>query len=182
MELTNLKSTWQNAGDASRSEKDLLRMTKVLNHPSIKKIRVKFVVEFIGLAFFLFIYNDWFDGDQKPFLANLLLAGSLILYMFNNVIGYVVLLKPVSSGNLKASVENYRARIKRLAAFSLVISFVYGISIITFFSMVIAFTQSKYLLLLGIFAVLFLLTYFSYRIWMQWIRNLKHQVEEFEMN
>ena len=56
MELSDLKSGWQNAGGEFKSEGDLQRMTEMVNHPSIKKIRTKLVIEIIMLVFFLFIY------------------------------------------------------------------------------------------------------------------------------
>ena len=58
MELNDLKSGWQNAGGVFKSQEDLQRMTKVTNHPSLKKIRAKLIAETIGLTLFLFIYYD----------------------------------------------------------------------------------------------------------------------------
>ena len=69
MELTDLKSGWQNAGEAFKNEADLLNMTRITNHPSLKKIRMKLIAETIFLLFFLVIYYDWFDGDKKTVLC-----------------------------------------------------------------------------------------------------------------
>ena len=182
MELNDLKSGWQNAGGAFKSEANLQRMIKVTNHPSLKRIRTKLIVETIGLVLFLFVYYDWFDGDKKPFYANLVLVVGLLLYIFNDVIGYISITRPIMESNLKLSIQNYLIRIKRLSVFSLVISFLYSISIIIFFTSVINFTKEKGLILVGIIVVLFQLIFLSFRIWNKWIENLKQQVKDFNLD
>jgi len=179
MELNDLKSGWQNAGGALKSEANLQRMIKVTNVPSLKRIRTKLIVETIGLVLFLFIYFDWFDGEKKPFYANIVLVVGLLLYIFNDVIGYISITRPIMEANLKLSIQNYLIRIKRLSVFSLIISFLYSISIIIFFTSTINFTKEKGLILVGIIVVLFQLILLSYKIWDKWIKNLKQQVKNF---
>ncbi len=180
MELNDLKSVWQNAGSSSKSEADLYHMTKIANHPSLKKIRTKLILETIGLVSFLLIYYNWFDGDKKPLYANLLLITAILLYLFNDVIGYLFMLKPIKGPNLKKSIQNFFVRIKRLFVFSIIISLLYSISIVIFFTSVISFTKEKYLILIGVVVTLLVMTYLSSRIWSNWIKNLKQQVEEFD--
>src|SRR5688572_28196063 len=163
MELNDLKPGWQNAGGTLKSEEELKRMTKITNHPSLKRIRIKLIVETIGLVLFLFVYYDWFDGGKKPFYANLLLVSGLLMYILNDVIGYISILKPIRGINLKISFQNYLVRIKRLYFFSLIISFLYSISIIVFFTSVINFTKEKSLLLAGIILVLFQMIFLSFK-------------------
>ncbi len=182
MELNELKSTWQNAGGASKSEADLQRMTKITNHPSLKKIRTKLIIETIGLSLFLVINNDWFDGGTKPFYLNVLLTVSVLLYILNDVVGYISIASPIRGTNLKISIRNYSSRIRRLFVLSLVISFLYGISIIIFFASVISFSKEKYLILAGIITVLLSMTYFSFRIWSNWIKSLQQQIREFDFD
>jgi hypothetical protein len=182
MELQDLKSGWQNAGGAFKSEADLQKMTKITHHPSLKKIRTKLIVETIGLVFFLFVYYDWFDGDKKPFNVNMLFVISLLLYILNDVIGYISIEKPIRGLNLKLSIQNYLARIKRLFVFSLIISFLYYISLIIFFTSVINFTKEKNLILLGIIIVLFQMFFLSFKIWTKWIKSLKQQVKDFNFD
>jgi hypothetical protein len=182
MEPDDLKSGWQNAGGAFKSEASLHRMIKVTNHPSLKKIRTKLIVESIGLVLFLFIYFDWFDGDKKPLYANIVLVVGLLLYISNDVIGYISITRPIMETNLKLSIQKYLMKIKRLSVFSLVISFLYSISIIIFFTSTINFTKEKVLILAGIIIVLFQLMFLSYRIWYKWINNLKQQVKDFNLD
>ncbi len=178
MELEDLKSNWQNSGSTIKTETDLQKMTKLKRHPSIKKIRVKLIVETIALIFFLLIYYDWFDGDKKSFIINVLLVTSVLLYLLNDVIGYVALLRPVRGINLKVSIQNYLVGIKRISVFSLAVSFLYSICIIVFFTSVIQFTNQKKLLLAGIIIVLVASIFSSYIIWGKWVTNLKKQVNE----
>lgn len=182
MELNDLKSGWQNASGAFKSEADLQKMTQITRHPSLKKIRTKLIVETIGLIFFLFVYYDWFDGDKRPFYVNLLLVGSLLLYISNDVIGYVSIARPIRGINLKLSIQNYLMRVKRLSFFSLIISLLYSVSIIVFFTSVINFTKEKRLILAGIIIVLFQMFFLSLKIWTKRINKLKQQVSDFNLD
>ena len=184
MKLNDLKSDWKNAGKNFKSEADLRLMTKVINHPSIKKIRTKLIIEAIVLLFFLFIYYDWFDGDKKPFYANLSLVVGLLLYIFNDIIAYISITRPIPirETNLKLSLQNYLMRIKRLSISSIIITFLYSISIIIFFTSVITFTKEKGIILIFsvVIAVQFILL--SSRMWTKWIKNLKLQVKDFNLD
>ena len=182
MELNDLKSGWQNAGGAFKNEADLQRMTEVTNLPSLKRIRTRLIVETIGLVLFLFIYCDWFDGDKKPFYANLVLVIGIMLYIFNDVIGYISIARPVMETNLKLSIQNYLIKIKRLSVFSLLVSFLYSVSIIIFFTSVINFTKEKGLILVGVIIVLFQMIFLSFKMWTKWIKNLKQQVKDFGLD
>ena len=181
MQLNDLKSGWQNAGGTLKTETDLEKMTKVISHPSLKRIRVKLIIEIIGLVFFLLVYYDWFDGDKKPFWANALLASSMLLYILNDVIGYIAIARPIRGINLKLSVQNYLSRLKRLSFLSLTVSLLYSISIIIFFTSVIDFTREKKLILAGIVATLFLMFFLSFKIWNKRIKGLAQLVEDFSL-
>lgn len=182
MELNDLKTGWQNAGGVFKSEEELLQMTRIVNHPAIKKIRTKLIVETIVLAFILFIYYDWFDGDKKPFYANLSLVAGLLLYIFNDVIGYVSVTRPIRGANLKMSIQRYLITIKRLSISSIIITLLYSISIMIFFTSVITFTKEKALLLVFSTVVVFQLILLSFRMWNKWIKKLKLQVKDFNLD
>ena len=182
MELDDLKSGWQNAGGDLKSETDLQRMTRIANHPSIKKIRTKLIIESIVLLLFLFIYYDWFDGDKKPFYANLALVVGLLLYIFNDVIGYIFIISPIRGSNLKLSIQNYLKKIKCLSISSLIITIIYSISLIIYFTSVINFTKEKGLVLIFSTVVVIQLMLLSFRMWSKWIKNLKQQVRDFNLD
>jgi hypothetical protein len=182
MELNDLKSAWRHVNGTEKSVTDLQKMTKIANLPSIKKIRTKLIAEVIGLTLFSFIYYDWFDGDQKPMYANLLLLSSLFLYILNNVTGYIAVIWPVIGNSLKTSIQDYLVRIKRLSVFSLIISFLYSISLILFFTSVINFTGEKQLILICLIIFLLTMTYSSFRTWTKWINSLSRRVKEFSLD
>ncbi|MEP7108032.1 MAG: hypothetical protein ABI760_08615 [Ferruginibacter sp.] len=180
MELKDLKSDWQNAGKAFKSEADLLSMTKIINHPTLKRIRIKLIAETIFLLLFLVIYYDWFDGDKKPFYANILLVTGVLLYVANDILGYISMVKPINGLNLKLSIKNYLTRIKRLSVFSLIFSSIYSIFLIIYFLSAINLTKEKGFLLLGLAIILFQLMFWSYRVWTNRIKSLKQQVKDFD--
>jgi len=182
MELDDLKSSWQSAGEGFKKEADILAMTRVSNHPSLKRIRRKLVFEAIILSFMLVVYYDWFDGDKKPVYANVLLVSSLLLYIVNDIVGYISMLNPVNGASIKLSIENYLVRIKRLAVCSLVFSILYSASLILFFTSVIKFTREKNFILLGMLILLTQLMLWSHRVWRNWIRRLSKQVKELEFD
>ncbi|MEO8961061.1 MAG: hypothetical protein ABI325_04215 [Ginsengibacter sp.] len=182
MELNELKSGWQNAGKAFKSEADIQRMTRIANHPSLKKIRTKLIIETIILVFMLFIYYDWFDGDKKPFYANAALVVGVLLYILNDVIGYISITTPVMETNLRISIQNYLRRIKRLSIFSLIVTYLYSFSLIIFFTSTIIFTKEKGLMLVFSTVVVIQIILLSSRIWAKWIKNLNQQVADFNLN
>ncbi|QNA45210.1 hypothetical protein [Lacibacter sediminis] len=179
MELNELKTGWQNAGGNYRTEADLERMTKLNQHPTLKRIRIKLIIETIVLSFFLIVYYDWFDGDKKPLYANLLLFAAVLLYIVNDVIGYISLAKPVMKENLRSSVQHLLSKVKRLSILSLVISFFYSVCLLAFFLSIITFTKEKSFILLGMILVLVQLTHISYKVWRNWILKLELQVNDF---
>lgn len=179
MELNELKSGWKNAGGNYRTEADLERMTNINLHPTLKRIRIKMIIETVVLSFFLFVYYDWFDGDKKPLYANLLLFAGVLLYIFNDVMGYLSIAKPVMKENLRSSVQHLLSKVKRLSILSLVISFLYSVCLLAFFLSVITFTKEKSFILLGMILVLVQLTHISYKVWRNWILKLELQVNDF---
>lgn len=180
MDLNDLKSEWQNVGGATKSEEDLKRMTRIVNHPSIKKIRIKLIIQITVLIFILCIYYDWFDGDQKPFYANLTLILGILLYIFNDVIGYVVLMGPIQGSDLKISVRHYMNSLNRFSISSIIITCLYSLSIIIFFTSGNNITKEKGLLLVFSCVIVCQLILFSFRIWRKRIQNLKELVKDFD--
>ncbi len=181
MELDDFKSNWQKAGDRLKTEAELLSMTKLTHHPTLKKIRQKLLIESVLLTFFLLVYYDGFDGHQKPFYANAFLVVSILLYVGNGVLGYVSLLDPVRSSNLKDSLAAYLASLERLSVLSLFFSIGYCVSLLVFFSSVITFSKEKGFLLLGAVILLVQATLWSRRIWTKRIRLLREQSQDLGM-
>lgn len=182
MELNEFKSGWQNAGGPPKSELELKKMTKLVNHPVIKKIRTKLVIQFTGLLLFVVFYYDWFDGNQKPLYANVALLTGLMLYLLNDMIGYKLLTKPVGEADLTRSVSCYLAKVKRLSFFSIIVTLLYSTSLLVFFISTIRFTKEKWLVLMFSIVIVFQLVLLSSKLWSRWIKKLERQVADFNMN
>lgn len=179
MELDNLKSNWKKVGVGKKSQNELSVMTNVKNHPNIKKIRIKFIIETILIIAFLAVYYDGFDGATKPLWANLLLIVTTISYIIVRFIGWLVLKNPIKGENLKTSLINFQNKLKRMAISVLVTSFLFGSSIILFFASSIDFTKGKYLMLAGMVLSLMLLVYLSSQNWFKRIEDINKALLDF---
>lgn len=180
MEFDNLKSNWKKAGVGKKDQKELLMMTRINNHPNIKKIRIKFIIEAILIIVFLVVYYDGFDGATKPLWANLLLIVAAISYIIVRFVGWLVLRNPIKGDNLKTSLVNFQNKLKRMAISVLVTSSLFGSAIILFFASSIDFTKGKYLILAGMVLSLMLLVYLSSRNWFKRVKGINTTLIEFK--
>ena len=171
MSIDDLKSDWQSAGQGSLSEKELAMMTRVRNHPSLHKLRIKLMTEIVALTAFLFLFYDGLDGAQKPLSVNILLIISIVIYITNNALGYLHIQNPLVSGNLREALAKQAHSLKRLAVLSLVSSVVYAATLLFFLTYQTAFTQHKYIILSALIVTFFLLFYYS---WISWQRKITH--------
>jgi len=179
MDLDNIKSNWKNAGIGIKDQNELLMMTKIKNHPNIKKLRIKFIIETIMIIVFLAVYYDGFDGATKPLWANLLLIGSTMAYIIVRILVWLELRNPIRGENLKNSLISFQSKLKRMANMILFTSFLFGSAIISFFASSIDFTVGKYFVLAGMIISLILLVYLSSRIWEKRIESIKSTLIEF---
>ncbi len=81
MEFDHLKSSWKSTGQGKISQAELLMMTRIKNHPHIKRTRIKLLIETILIVVFLAVYYDGFDSATKPLWANFLLIGTTTSYI-----------------------------------------------------------------------------------------------------
>lgn len=171
MNIDELKSDWQSAGKEPLSEKELAMMTRVRNHPSLRKLRIKLMTEIAGLTALLFLFYDAFDGAQKPLTVNILLIISIVLYIINNALGYLQIQNPLVSGNIREALAKQTLSLKRLAVLSLASSVVYATALLFFLTYQTAFTQRKYIILSALMIIFALLFYYS---WISWQRKITH--------
>lgn len=179
MELDNLKSNWKKAGVGKKDQNELLMMTKIKNHPDIKRIRTKFIIETILIIVFLAVYYDGFDGANKPLWANLLLIGATISYIIIRFAGWLVLRNPIKGENLKSSLITFKNKLQRMAISVLLTSFLFGSAIILFFASSIDFTKGKYFMLAGMALSLILLVYLSSRNWFKRVEGINTTLLDF---
>ena len=180
MELDKLKSTWDQSSTGKKNQNELLIMTKVKNHPTIKKMKLKFLIEAILLIVFIAVYYDGFDGETKPLWANVLLIGATSLYIFVRFVGWLVLRNPINGDNLKQSLSNFQSKLKQITIAIVLTSFLFGCAVISFFSSSIDFTKEKYTAFAFMLFSLILLVYLSSRNWNKRISKIKTNLKEFE--
>ncbi|MEO8253684.1 MAG: hypothetical protein ABI554_04790 [Flavobacterium sp.] len=180
MEFDQIKSTWKKTGEDKKNQTELLMMTKIKNHPNIKRIRIKLIIETILLTIFLAVYYDGFDGATKPLWANILLITTTIAYIVVRFIGWLVLRNPVKEGDLKKSLVSFQNKLKIMVISILLTSFLLASAFISFFTSSINITKGKYFLLTGIIITLILLVYLSSRNWIKRIKHIKTTLMEFE--
>jgi hypothetical protein len=172
MEFENLKSNWKKAGVGKKDQKELLMMTKIKNHPDIKRIRIKFIIETFLIIVFLAVYYDGFDGANKPLWANLLLIAATTSYIIVRFVGWLVLRNPIKGDSLKTSLITFQNKLQRMAISVLLTSFLFGSAIILFFASSIDFTKGKYFMVVGMVLSLILLVYLSSRNWFKRVEGI----------
>lgn len=165
MELDDLKNDWQNLSGSDKNESEIQSMLKLTNHPKVRRIRAKLIIETILLIVFISIYNTAFDGFSKAFWANTVLISGTMLYIIIDIYGYVLSQNIILADNLKDSISKLLASLKRYSVIQTLGSIIFGISVLLFFTSSLEFTFQKYLILGGMLISLFIMAYLSWRNW-----------------
>lgn len=157
-------------------------MTNMKNHPTVKGIKVKFMIEIALLILFLAVYHDFLDGATKPFWLNVLLVSSIVCYVANDFYGYATLLNPVQGNNIAKSLEGFRSKLRGILIGSMSTSIAFAISLILFLTFNIHFTVEKYAVLIGIVFTFGVMMYMSYKIWASRIGDIREALSGFREN
>lgn len=182
MNIDNLKVEWGNIGSNQKSPKELLMMTKINNHPNIKRMKIRFMIEAVALIAFIVLYYDAFDGTSKPLWANILLIGAASVYIITRFSGWLLLRNPVKENNLKQSLQLFQKNLKRKVISIILTSFLFGTAVIIFFTSVIDFTKGKYIVLFFMVLIFICLIYLSIRNWIKKIKIINKTLEELDGN
>ena len=182
MDLDELKSTWDQSGGRKKSQSELQWMTRIKNHPKLGRAKIKLIIETILLVAFLSVYHDVLDGGNKPLWLNYTLIGSVLLFISNNIFGYLTLLNPVQGDNIALSLKNLKFKLRRLFILSMVSSFVFGVALMLFLSFNANFTPKRYVLLAGMILTLGIMTYLSYKTWLSRMNQINQSAMEFSEN
>ena len=154
-------------------------MTRIKNHPKLGRAKVKLIIETILLVAFLSVYYDILDGGNKPLWLNYTLIISMLLFIGNNIFGYLTLLNPVQGDNITTSLKNLKLKLRRLLILSVVSSFVFGVALLLFLSLNVHLTPKKYALLAGMILTLGIMTYLSYKTWLSRMNQINQSAMEF---
>ena len=180
MKLDELKSSWKQSGDSLKSRSELEAMTEIKNHPKLRRIRIKLMIEVILLTALLLTYRDIFDGAEKPLWANVLLISGAVLFVLNDIRGYALTKSPMASVNIVESIERMRVKLKRLSFYSILSTLIFGASVILFFISSIEMSTEKYWIVGGMGLTLIIMTYIAYKNWLMRIAHFEQTKREFE--
>lgn len=179
MDINDLKSEWQNAGNSSVDVEKLKLMTKVNQHPALKKLRTELLFDALVLTAFLILYYDGFDGDKKPILVNVFLIASILIYIGNNVFGYILIKNPVKAENILTSVERHFVVLKRLSITTVIASVLYAITFTLFFTISLPATPKKYIAIAVMIIIFGAVRYAYYKRWQEKIDHFRQLLSEF---
>lgn len=175
MNADNFKSTWKDMPTASTTPEALGKMIQENRHPVLKGIRRQLIIEIIGWGAFLLVYYDFFDGDKKPFYANVLLVVAIGLMLIHNIAGYFVHRNKISGTNLSQSLQQYLSGLKNYARISILSRVVSIGAFLLFFMVTIQWTPHKYWLL-TLLLVIPVQVFLLYKVWASRIKQISNNI------
>jgi hypothetical protein len=179
MEQDALKSAWQGMDANRKSNTELSSMMRESGHPVLKRIRKQLILETLSFTALLFVYYDFFDGDRKPFYANVLLVSALLFVLLHNIVGYVLTKRPVTGNSIKQSLHHQLLKLKTYAAVSVASRVLTAACLLLFFTSVINFTANKYWMLAAMILLFVIQIALLSGIWRKRIRQMRVTINSF---
>ncbi|BAV08834.1 hypothetical protein SAMN05421788_101288 [Filimonas lacunae] len=176
-----LKDIWNSASADADSKIALQQLLVQSKHPVFKRIRRQIVLEVISFTLFLLIYNDAFDGNQKPVYANVLLLAGMLLVIAHHVSGYFLFGLRVAELPVKAVLENRIHALRRFAILSVACRLLAAVCLLVFFISVVQFTIVKYWMLAGIGLVFSVQLGWLGLLWKKRVATVKNAVDSLQM-
>jgi cation transport ATPase len=173
MEQDSLKAAWQGITNKSKTDTELKIMLQEKSHPVLKRIRKQLIIEAVSFAAFLLVYYDFFDGDRKPWYANLLLVTAIVFVLMHNVIGYRFTRQPVKGNNIQQSLNNQLSTMKTYAIVSVLSRVLVAACLLLFFLSVVTFNAGKYWMLAAVILVFVVQIGLLSRLWIRRVREIK---------
>jgi hypothetical protein len=180
MENDSLKSAWQQMVTEDKSNDELKIIIRRRGHDFLKKIRRQLIIEAISAVAFLIVYYDFFDGDKKPFLANVFLVAALFFMISHNVVSYIQMRSPIKGENIEHLLSDRLYKMKIYAIASAILRLLVACSFLVFFVSVIRFTQVKYWVLSGIIFVFLVQMVLFIKIWNGRIGHLREVIRSLQ--
>lgn len=177
MDIDELKNTWQNAGTINTAQQHALIKSALNNNPNSKRMKLRHTFEAVCLMIFLAVFYGAFDGDMKPLWVNIQLVSAVLFYIVIRMRGVYILYNPTKATSLQDSLSFFQKKLKRMAMASSVSAFIFGLSLILFFTVSIQLTLMKWLVILGMLLTLSIMAYLSYRFWQIKVEDLSETLE-----
>lgn len=145
--MEDLKAAWQNMGAGHKSPEEL--KTYLRKMPVRRGVLFQMILEAALFTLFLLFYYDAFDGHQKPFYLNLLLAGAVGFIVLHNIAGIVQAMNVLKGKHLRAVLAAYSARLKVFAVISVASRAAMYICFMLFFTFAVEMNVFKVWVLIG---------------------------------
>ncbi|MEM9987464.1 MAG: hypothetical protein AAF804_20420 [Bacteroidota bacterium] len=179
MNLDDLKSNFSQEEVEPQSLANLGRMLDPGQHPSLKGVRRQLLLESLAWTLFLALYHDFFDGQQKPLVWNLLLILAVIGLLMHNLLGYRITSRPVQGEDLRSSLGHYLSKIRRYAWVSIGARVLAILILFGFFLSSVDFEARHYAGAAGIVGLLLVQGFLLWRVWRRRIEVIAEQVGQF---
>ena len=179
MELDELKSAWNNIEAKPKPIEEMRLMLLENKHPVLKGIRQQMAIEIAAWAVFLLCYYSMFDGDLKPAWINIMLIVSVVLPLIHSVMGYKFARYLVNGTNIRASLQNYLAKVKVYAMVSIISRLFLLAGFLLFFTYGTSFNPGKYVSIAVIILLFLIQLLLLCRLWAKRLKNLRKAVTLF---
>ncbi len=176
MNLDDLKSSFSHQEVEPHSLANLGNMLDPGQHPSLKGIRRQLILESLAWTLFLAFYHDFFDGQQKPFVWNLLLILAVAGLLVHNLLGYRITSRPIQGKDLRSSLGHYLSKIRRYAWVSIGARVLAILILFGFFLSSVDFEARHYVGVAGIAGLLLVQGFLLWRVWKRRIEVIEEQV------
>jgi len=173
-----LKSAWQSL-PPEKSNVSLKSIIRERHRPIMHRIRKQIIIETTAFVIFLFVFNDFFDGDQKPIYANWLLGSALAFAILNNLLWYKFTRFHPIGNNISELLQARIAAMKIYAWVSIGTRMFLATSLLLFFTSVIIFNTTKYWILGGIISAFIVQMLLLIRVWTRRINHLSKIYDSF---
>jgi len=177
MDNDSLKSAWKQMATAEKSSLELKTIIRKRSYSLMKRIRRQFIIETIAATAFLVVYYDFFDGDQKPLYANILLVAALLFMIIHNVVGLMQIKSQVKGENIEELLNDRLYKMRTYAMASAILRLLMACSFLVSFISVIKFTPFKYWILISVILIFLIQMFVFIRIWNERIRRMKEIIE-----
>ncbi|MCK7554412.1 hypothetical protein MKQ70_05095 [Chitinophaga sedimenti] len=172
--MDEFKSAWNDAASGLPRQAPAFKQQP----PVARQIKRQLLIEAVAWVVFIAVFRDAFDGDTKPLYLNILLVAAFLLMLVHNVTGYLAARNLVNGPDLRASLARYAEKLRVFGIISVGCRALAIGVLLWFFASAITFTATKYWMLAGIVAVVFVQLFLLGRIWAGRVKKVSVALKE----
>ncbi|MEC5142063.1 hypothetical protein [Chitinophaga sp. 212800010-3] len=168
-----LKQLWDSVPVPGKPENQLRQIIQQHASPVLKGIRKQLIFETVCYALFLTVYYDFFDGDKRPWVLNLLLVAAVICQLAGNVTGYILAGSRAGNDSLLATMRRKIIQIRKYAVAVITLRTLAIAALSTFLLSGIQWNNTRYMSLGAIVLAVIVFDYLHWRVWAQRLARLQ---------